>query len=181
MKPAIGRVALALSCVLVASCGAADAPAPTHMSPAVDAVGSPAGSSFAPTEPIDGRRALHVACAIDEVDAQPIGGVVINVQAEGPMRVRGWVADAARNAPERFRIVLSGETTHAADAVSGKPRPDVARALAAAGLALSGFDVVTQLRGVPPGEYSLHLAAQGTSGQELCETRARVLVVAAPA
>lgn len=173
--------ALVVLSVVLTACNREAASPSEQPSAAVPGPGQTASgtASFTATDSVM-AGAARTACSIDKINDKLAAGAKLDVQQGSDVRFVGWISDSARNVPASFRIVLSGKSTYAVEASAGISRPDVVRALKAEGLAQAGFEVIGNLGEVPAGEYAVVLAVDGAGGREVCPTRTRVAVAAAP-
>jgi hypothetical protein len=124
---------------------------------------------------------FRVPCALDKINTQRAPKQVVNLEADGEARFVGWVSDPSRRVPQSFKIVLVGaNATYAVDAKADRPRPDVARTLKSGALANAGFNVMTSLRDIVPGQYDVGLFMDAGGKGAYCTTPAKVAVVKSP-
>lgn len=148
-------VAIALACpFLLVSCidhdavGQATARAPSGAIAAV--------AYAAPADPLPAGG----ACAVDAVAGVAADGAV--VRASSSASFGGWVADARGRVPADARLVLVGQgSSYALAITAGGSRPDVAAALGNPALGSSGFNLDADLAGVVPGRYRLSVVYAG--------------------
>lgn len=126
--------------------------------------------------PVTALKANH-RCTIERINGQkPLKGVMVVVPQRSAVEFNGWVASKNMSTPERFLIALSQQDeVYAINAVAGRQRPDVVKALKAEGL-VPGFQSKSTLQGVPEGEYSIALLQYENGEYSLCRNAAHLKV-----
>lgn len=169
---------------LAAGCGkqdapasdAATAPAPVEtpeIAPTATAPPAPAVAALmdydASTIPAAGGN-----CSLDAINGAAAAGASAKVGSE--VMFGGWIADAGKQVPTEARLVLKGaEKAYSAPLVAGAERLDVASALAADALKLSGYNVLAKLD-VVPGTYELSIVHGPTGAAASCALNASLAV-----
>jgi len=149
MKAILRYLVSAMTVLLVASCSKHEAPVPPASAPAAAAAVVGMGEYQVPA-----GIAAGGACALDAINGGPVTGITVASGTDAMFA--GWMGDAKGNVPPDAQFVLKGAEKSYSVAVSGGgERPDVAKALGSEGLKLSGYNLVTKLSGVLPGDYEL--------------------------
>lgn len=113
-------------------------------------------------------------CALDAINGAPVAGATVKAGSE--TMFGGWIADAANQVPTEARLVLKGaEKAYSAPLVAGAERLDVATALEADSLKLSGYNVLAKLD-VVPGTYQLSIVHGLAGAAASCALNAPLVV-----
>lgn len=109
-------------------------------------------------------------CALDAIN----GGATANASAQigSEVMFSGWIGDGGNQVPTDARLVLkSADKAYSVPLVAGGERLDVARALGAESLKLSGYNALVKLE-VTPGAYELSII-HGSAGEAMsCQLNA---------
>ena len=179
----ISLVAIALS--TVASCAKTDtaeadsrtSTAPVEVAPAESvALESTAVSSPVALVDYDASAGLPTggSCAIDAINGGPAAGASVKVGSD--VQFGGWIADAGNRVPTEARLILkASQNAYSAPLVAGGERPDVAAALGAEPLALSGYNVLAKMD-VAPGTYELSIVHGVADAATSCVLNASLIV-----
>jgi len=127
---------------------------------------------------LDCPAATTTSCALDAIDGVRTTGIA-KINHTAPVRLEGWAADgAAKQVPNIVIVELLGPARLLAPATrSGDRRNDVAEALKADALAMSGYVALTSFRDVKPGEYRVAIRQIDAAGNAMsCDTHQRIVV-----
>jgi len=161
---------IAMSLPLLVACNQqqeeAPAPAPREATTAAappDALTE--GSSVLVFSPYQAPASVAVGgnCALDAIDGHPAAGSVLSADSDATFG--GWAATPQGQVPDAnsgaVLILSSSEAAYSVPLVAGGDRPDVAAALNNPALAKSGFNIVTSLDDVKPGDYAVSVGFPG--------------------
>ena len=113
-------------------------------------------------------------CSLDAINGGAAAGATVKVGSE--VMFGGWIADAINQVPTEALLVLKGaEKAYSAPLVAGGERLDVATALAAESLKLSGYNVLAKLD-VVPGTYELSIVHGPADAAASCSLNASLAV-----
>lgn len=113
-------------------------------------------------------------CALDAINGAPVAGATVKTGSE--TMFGGWIADAANQVPTEARLVLKGaDKSYSAPLVAGAERLDVATALEAESLKLSGYNVSAKLD-VVPGTFELSIVHGPAGAAASCALNAPLVV-----
>lgn len=142
---------------------------------------SQAQTNFSVTLPIsDKPSSIGGACALDTINGTITKSAT--VAKTEPLIIGGWsVNDTAGMIPEQVIARLSnnadGSQVFYAATSDRISRPDVATALKNQAFEKSGFNLITTLKAVPSGQYTLELLQPTASALLVCPTEKGQIVV----
>ncbi len=113
-------------------------------------------------------------CSLDAID----GNTPAIMERSGKPLLHGWLADIAVGiVPPHFEMVLRGQQDFALRAHGGdQPRPDVAKYFDEPGLTQSGYEIIADASGVPPGDYSVVFLYTSEGQPVQCNPQVRITV-----
>lgn len=124
------------------------------------------------------NASLRNRCTLERINGEKvIKGRPVSVLAGNEFNFYGWVAGPEFQLPTDFVIVLQGDTSYGLKASPTLKRTDVAKALGAEALAMSGFVVRASSTAVAPGNYSVVILQDVGGSVSKCSTPGFVSVV----
>ncbi len=156
----VSAVAMAL-----AGCGQ-DSPEPHSAAPATSGI---APLSSARVDAITGNG-VGPSCNIETIAGAGMDGVRPTVGAAKVVNVAGWYADPAHPDAALELVLVSEDSTRqwSVPVPARIDRPDVAEAMHAPALHLSGFDFNLDLSGLPAGGYGMYLSPPARDPASVC-------------
>lgn len=144
--------------------------------PAEGSTEAPSASAFSPYQ-APASVAVGGNCALDAIDGHPAAGSVLSADSDATFG--GWAATPQGQVPDAnagaVLILSSSEAAYSVPLVAGGDRPDVAAALNNPALAKSGFNIVTSLDDVKPGDYAVSVGFPGVPAM-VCQFNQTVAV-----
>lgn len=110
-------------------------------------------------------------CALDSINGAVAVDGRFEVSSNQPAVFEGWVSTSNLERPERFTIVLDGQTDFQINASTGVPRDDVASAYEKPALANAGFRAELPALAVPAGDYAINLVHEDNGHTVACASK----------
>lgn len=174
--PAACRALLIAACAasLLAACRERQVALLPAVAPAGEAHIEPSAAAVAVAPDLLRGATVSALCSFDSAGEKYVQGTLAMDRAR-PVRLRGWFADAGHAAIGTFRLVLAGNAaTWALPARTGAPRPDVADYFHDPRMGTAGFDQLSDLSTVPPGDYRIVLLSDGSGRPVACDSGKRL-------
>jgi hypothetical protein len=138
------------------------------------------GPQLVPAVPLD-STVIEVAdrtpdtCVLEAINGLPMAAAT-DVRSGSAINLSGWVLASDSKAPAAFALVLVGTTAYRLEAATGIRRPDVAKSVGSDEAATAGFSINVGLRDLATGSYPIMTLVRGPRGNEVCDTRRRLVV-----
>jgi hypothetical protein len=174
--PVACRALLIAACAaaLLAACRDRQVALLPAVTPAGRAHGEPPADAVAVAPDLLRGATVSTLCSFDSAGEEYVQGKVAIDRARA-VRLRGWFADPGHAAIGAFRLVLAGDAaTWALPARTGAPRPDVADYFHDPRMGTAGFDQLSDLSAVPPGDYRIVLLSDGSGRPVACDSGKRL-------
>jgi len=165
-----------VNAALLSACQKQDSPPASQemvaQEPAIIKPYIPAESIFVQSDRQLMETGHKAPCALDTINGES-SAAPATVAPGSKVTFSGWIATVANQVPETFQVVLSNDDHfYVADGHAGRERADVAKALQAESLRMSGFTIVADSGAVLPGEYKVSLIHSNAGRVVSCANRA---------